>query len=61
MVMLIISLYIAKKPVFKSWQFVIVYSVTRLLIYFLNVPLCPDCGALWDSGRGAVGQSGRFL
>ena len=58
----LLSLYILEKvTVFKSGQFVIVYSVTRLLIYFLNVPLCPDCGALWDSGRGTLGQSGSFL
>ena len=33
----------------------------RLLIYFLNVPLCPDCGALWDSGWGTLGQYDSFL
>ena len=54
-------IYWKKITVFKSGQFVIVYSVTRLLIYFLNVPLCPDCGTLWDSGRGTLGQSGSFL
>ena len=33
-----------KRTVSKSGQFVIVYSVTRLIIYFLSVPLCPPVG-----------------
>ena len=28
---------------------------------FINVPLCPDCGALWVSDQGTLGQSGSFI
>ena len=59
MVMLIISLYIGKSNCFQKWA--ICNSLLCDAFINLFVPLCPDCGALWDSGRGTLGQSGSFL
>ena len=67
MVMLFISL-LENRTVLKNGQFVIVYSVTRLLFFFkyLIVSILWCTMGQYQSlgqypGRGTLGQSGSFL